>query len=140
LKVISEAVPVPNLPNKVLGVTWDSNINDRNIFIVFDQHDIFTYVYVKYSIDGRYKFVGKVTFGIFFGCFKGSSVQKVGQTSLVSKQIPLLMYSGEVMSATSGGQLTQLMLNTHDSLQVGLGERDQTIMEANFNKQIALHR
>jgi hypothetical protein len=119
--VISEAVPVPNLPNKVLGVTWDSNINDRNIFIVFDQHDIFTYVYVKYSIDG-------------------SSVQKVGQTSLVSKQIPLLMYSGEVMSATSGGQLTQLMLNTHDSLQVGLGERDQTIMEANFNKQIALHR
>jgi hypothetical protein len=50
------------------------------------------------------------------------------------------MYSGEVMSATSGGQLTQLMLNTHDSLQVGLGERDQTIMEANFNKQIALHR
>jgi hypothetical protein len=74
--VISEAVPVPNLPNKVLGVTWDSNINDRNIFIVFDQHDIFTYVYVKYSIDGRYKFVGKVTFGIFLFVLKARRYKK----------------------------------------------------------------
>ncbi|RZB40660.1 WD repeat-containing protein 19 [Asbolus verrucosus] len=119
--VINEVVSIPNLPNKVVGVTWDSNINDRNIFIVYDRHDIFTYVYVKCSI-------------------YGSSVQKVGQTSLVSKQTPLLMYAGEVMSATSGGQLTQLILNTHDSLQIGINERDQAILEANFNKQIALHR
>ncbi|EFA01913.1 WD repeat-containing protein 19 isoform X3 [Tribolium castaneum] len=119
--VINEVVLIPNLPNKVLGVTWDSNINDRNIFIVYDQHDIFTYVYVRYSING-------------------SSVQKVGQTSLVTKQIPLLMYSGEVISATPGGQITQLILNTHDSPQIGVNEHDQTIQETNFNKQIALYR
>lgn len=70
----------------------------------------------------------------------GSRVEKVGQTSLVSKQIPLLMYAGEVMSATSGGQLTQLMLSTHDSMQIGINERDLAILEANFSKQMALRR
>lgn len=70
----------------------------------------------------------------------GPSVQRIGSTSLVSKQTPLLMYSGEVMSATSGGQLTQLNLSTHDTNLLGIGERDQSILEANFKKQIALHR
>lgn len=50
--VINECVGIPDLPNKVVGVTWDSNIHDRNIFIVYDKHDIFTYVYVKYSVYG----------------------------------------------------------------------------------------
>ncbi|XP_063927605.1 WD repeat-containing protein 19 [Zophobas morio] len=119
--VINEVVAIPNLPNKVSGATWDSNINDRNIFLVHDQHDIFTYVYVKYSVHGP-------------------SVEKIGQTSLVSKQTPLLMYSGEVISATSGGQISRLMLNTHDSHQAGISEREHTILESNFHKQIALHR
>lgn len=50
------------------------------------------------------------------------------------------MFAGEVMSATSGGQLTQLNLSTHDSMLLGIGEKDQSILELNFNKQIALHR
>lgn len=70
----------------------------------------------------------------------GSSVQRIGSTTLVSKQTPLLMHAGEVMSATSGGQLTQLNLSTHDSILLGIGDRDQSILELNFNKQIALHR
>lgn len=109
------------MPNKIAGVTWDSNLQDRNIFIVYDEHDIFTYIYVKCSI-------------------YGPSVQKIGNTSLVSKQIPLLMYSGEVMSATSGGQLTQLNLATHDSFLLGINDRDQSVLQANFNKQLSLHR
>lgn len=70
----------------------------------------------------------------------GPSVQKIGSTSLVSKQVPLLMYSGEVMSATSGGQLTQLNLATHDSFLLGINDRDQSVLQANFNKQLLLHR
>lgn len=50
------------------------------------------------------------------------------------------MYAGEVMSATSGGQLTQLNLSTHDSTLLGITEKDHNILEINFNKQIALHR
>lgn len=67
-------------------------------------------------------------------------MKKIGQTLLVSKQTPLLMCGGEVMSATSGGQITQLMLASHDSTQTSLAERDQAILEANFNKQLALQR
>lgn len=112
---------IPGLPNKILGVTWDSNLSDRNVFIVYDDHNIYTYIFVKYSI-------------------YGSSVQKIGSTSLVSRQMPILMYAGEVMSATSGGQLTQLNLSTHDSNLLGISERDHNILESNLNKQIALHR
>lgn len=50
----NEVFLVPGLPNKVVGVTWDTNLSDRNVFIVFDEHDIFTYIYVKYSIYGEF--------------------------------------------------------------------------------------
>lgn len=42
------------LPNKVLGVTWESNISDRNIFIAYDKTDIFTFIYVRLSTGGNY--------------------------------------------------------------------------------------
>ncbi|CAH0560259.1 unnamed protein product [Brassicogethes aeneus] len=117
----NKSLEIPDLPSKINGVTWDSNISDRNIFIVYDENEIFTYIYVKFSIDGP-------------------KVIKVGVTGLVSKQLPLLMYAGEVMSATSGGQLSQLALSTHDSVQSGINERDSAVLEANFNKQLSLHR
>lgn len=111
------------------------------MFIVYDEHNIYTYIYIKYSIYGEFIFNLNLSNNIDCYCFVlGSSVQKVGQTSLVSKQIPLLMYAGEVMSATSGGQLTQLFLTSHDS-PVGITDSDQTIeLQSNFNKQLALHR
>lgn len=79
-------------------------------------------------------------FKIIFYIISGSYVRKIGETILVSKQVPLLMYAGEVMSAISGGQLAQLQLTTHDALQSGLMERDQTTLEENFNKQLNLQR
>ncbi|XP_023012404.2 intraflagellar transport protein Oseg6 isoform X1 [Leptinotarsa decemlineata] len=119
--VSMETVPIPSLPNKVLGITWDSNITDRNIFIVHEEQEISTYIYVKHSIDGSF-------------------VKRIGQTALVTKQTPLLMYAGEVMSGTSNGQLAQLSLSTHDSVQIGINGRDPVVLETNFNKQLALHR
>lgn len=113
---------IPDVPNKINGVIWDSNISDRNVFIVFDDNDIHTYLYMKLHIDG-------------------SNVKKVGETVLVSKQIPLIMYQGEVMCATSNGQLSQLGLSTHDVSQLGMVlERDKKTLENNFNKQLHLHR
>lgn len=53
LQVLNETVPIPELPNKVEGVTWDSNIMDRNTFIVFDNHEIFTYIYINHSTEGK---------------------------------------------------------------------------------------
>ncbi|XP_048517184.1 WD repeat-containing protein 19 [Dendroctonus ponderosae] len=120
--VTNELIPIPNIPSKVNGVTWDSNICDRNIFIIYDDNDIHTYLYIKLHIDG-------------------TRVKKIGETVLVSKQIPLIMYQGEVMCATSNAQLSQLNLTTHDSSQVGMIlERDKNVTESNFFKQLALHR
>lgn len=67
-------------------------------------------------------------------------MEKVGTTSLSSQQVPLLMHSGDVISASSGGQLTQLHLATHDTILMGIGDKDQIVLENNFNKQLALHR
>ncbi|VEN58981.1 unnamed protein product [Callosobruchus maculatus] len=95
--VLNEIIPIPDLPAKTHGITWDSNINDRNIFIAYDDHEICTYAYIDNSVD-------------------------------------------EVMSASSGGQLTQILLSTHDSMQIGIMDKDQTILESNFNKQLNLLR
>lgn len=54
--------------------------------------------------------------------------------------MPLLMYAGEVTCATSGGQITQMMLNTHDSSQLNALDKDTSILENNFEKQLSLHR
>ncbi|XP_072391731.1 WD repeat-containing protein 19 isoform X3 [Diabrotica undecimpunctata] len=119
--VLNEAVAIPNLPNKVLGVVWDNNIAERNVFIIYDEHQITAYHYVSRST-------------------KGSLVEVIGNTLLVTKQLPLLMYSGEVTSATSGGQITQLILTTHETPQLNVNEKDHTMLEANYNKQLSLHR
>lgn len=103
------------------GAVWDTNITDRNTFIIFDDQQIITYHYVQHSI-------------------QGSHIKKIGATSVLSKQLPLLMYSGEVTCATSGGQLTQIILNTHEFVRSGAVESDVTLLEANLDKQLALHR
>ncbi|XP_057660350.1 WD repeat-containing protein 19 [Diorhabda carinulata] len=117
----NEVVSIPNLPSKVVGIVWDSNIAERNIFIVYDENNIYTYHYVSRST-------------------KGTFVEKIGHTTLVTKQLPLLMYSGVVTSASSGGQLTQLILTTHDTSQLNVNEKDQSILEEHFNKQLSLQR
>ncbi|XP_030765268.1 WD repeat-containing protein 19 [Sitophilus oryzae] len=120
--VINELTPIQNIPNKVSGCTWDCNVSDRNIFIIYDDHEIHTYIYMRLYIEG-------------------TKVKKIGETVLVAKQIPLLMYQGEVMCATSSGQLSQLNLSTHDVSHIGVMlERDRKVLETNFNKQLELHR
>lgn len=65
---------------------------------------------------------------------------KVGQTTLLSKQIPLLMASGEVLAATTGGQITKLQLSTHDTFPHTSVEKNPKTLEAHFNKQLALNK
>lgn len=73
--------------------------------------------------------------------FPGSSVKKIGVTNLVSKQLPLHLHAGQVMSASSGGQLSQLNLTTHDTFLLGIDDdRDRSILEQNLGKQLALLR
>lgn len=50
------------------------------------------------------------------------------------------MYAGDVMSATSTGQLTQLNLTTHNYHQMVIIERDNSVTESNLKKQLALNK
>lgn len=70
----------------------------------------------------------------------GPSVEFLGKTSMVSNQIPLMMNSGEVVLATSGGQLTQLTLSTHETVQLGILEKDTSVLENTLQSQLALQR
>lgn len=121
--VTNDTLTLPDpIPTKISGVCWDSNMADRNIFIVFNEAEIVTYVYVRTSIHG-------------------TALQRIASTKLVSKQVPLLMFAGEVMSATSAGQLTQLTLASHDTHPINATvEKDRTVLEGVLGKQIALHR
>lgn len=49
----NEVISIPDLPNKVSKVIWNSVLADRNVFIVFDEQDIYTYIYIKQSIYGK---------------------------------------------------------------------------------------
>lgn len=50
------------------------------------------------------------------------------------------MYSGNIMSATTGGQLSHITLSTHDSAVLTIIDNDLVALETNFNKQLSLHR
>ncbi|KAK4886815.1 hypothetical protein RN001_003086 [Aquatica leii] len=119
--VINELVSIPNLPSKITGIIWDSSLTDRNIFVVYNDVEILTYIYNKLSI-------------------YGPSVQYLGITKLVSKQVPLFIYNGDVQMASSGGLLTKLALATHESAQAVLLDQDEAVYESLLNKQLKLHR
>lgn len=117
----NETVQVPDTPAKITGVLWESCATERNVFIVYNDEEIFTYIYVKFSI-------------------YGTNIQQIDKTVLASKQVPLLMYNGDIMSATASGQLTQLNLTSHNFMQTAIVDRDSAALESTFNKQMALHK
>lgn len=50
------------------------------------------------------------------------------------------MASGEVLAATTGGQITKLQLSTHDTFPHTSVEKNPKTLEAHFNKQLALNK
>lgn len=51
--VTTELVGVPDPPMQISGLVWDSNLADRNIFLIYNDQDIFTYIYIKFNIHGK---------------------------------------------------------------------------------------
>ncbi|XP_055600777.1 WD repeat-containing protein 19 [Uranotaenia lowii] len=92
LSATEEAIRVPDFPKHVVGVLWD--LSHANVFVAFDRSNCITYAFVRSSIEGK-------------------KVEKVGVTSLISDQIPLMLYNGELCLHGSGGRLTNIVLDTH---------------------------
>lgn len=89
---IEETIPIPNILKQATGILWD--YSHPSIFIVFDEKLCSTYVFIRHSVDGKY-------------------VRKVGETKLLSDQIPLMLYDGDLCLYSSGGKLTTISLDTH---------------------------
>lgn len=64
----------------------------------------------------------------------------MGKTKLIGQQIPLFLHGGELLLATSDGNLTQLTLSTHESCTQLPIDKDTTVLENHLNKSLALQR
>lgn len=80
------------MPKQVTGVLWD--FSHPSIFIVFDGQICVTYIFIRNSV-------------------KGKCVRQVGETKLLTDQIPLMLYDGDLCLYSSGGKLTTISLETH---------------------------
>lgn len=55
---------------------------------------------------------------------EGKRVRKIGETKILSDQIPLMLYDGELCLYSSGGKLTNLSLDTH-KFSISMSANDQ---------------
>lgn len=87
-----ETVSITNLPKNCKGILWDS-APTSNSFIAFDDKVAVEYYFVRYSVNGKY-------------------VVNVGETPLLSDQMPILLFDGDLCLATSSGNLSSTTLKT----------------------------
>lgn len=91
IPMTEDVLKIPEMPKNFSGVLWD--YAHPSTFVVFDTKSCITYVYIRHSIKGRY-------------------VEKVGQTKLLTEQLPLMCYDGTVVNS-SGGRISSITLDTH---------------------------
>lgn len=80
------------MPKQVVGILWD--FSHPSVFIVFDGKLCVTYIFIRHSVNGK-------------------CVRKVGETKLLTDQIPLMLYDGDLCLYSNGGKLTTISLDTH---------------------------
>lgn len=83
------------MPKQVVGILWD--FSHPSVFIVFDGKLCVTYIFIRHSVNGK-------------------CVRKVGETKLLTDQIPLMLYDGDLCLYSDGGKLTTISLDTHKFL------------------------
>lgn len=111
LPTTEEVIKIPELSKSTTVAIWD--LLQPNVFITFDDSSksLTTFVYIPISIKGRY-------------------IQKIGQTKLLSDQLPLMLYDGDVCINSGGSRVNSITLSTHkNNPSMSLEEQ----MEVNLN-------
>ncbi|XP_052751599.1 WD repeat-containing protein 19 isoform X2 [Galleria mellonella] len=113
------AVPPPRRaappPAPLRGVIWDICLSDRNVFIIYTEDTIDTYYYAANSIDGPH-------------------VDYVASTTILTGQIPLILFSGDVYCYATGGIIQKVSLESHNT--AGLAEADAEKRAANQRRHV----
>lgn len=104
---------IPDFPKTYKGVIWDSS-NQSNVFLIFDNKICSTYILIRKSILGEH-------------------VKKVGETQLVSDQIPLIFNDGQLCLYATGGKINTITLTTHLN-NPGMGPKEHLEILKNLRK------
>ncbi|XP_060772640.1 WD repeat-containing protein 19 isoform X2 [Neoarius graeffei] len=88
---------IPDFSSTITGVLWENSVNDKAVFVAFDEDKVYTYTFHKDTI-------------------QGSKVILVGATKLPFSHKPLLLYNGELTCQTQSGKTSSVLLSTHSFL------------------------
>jgi len=102
---------IPDLTTSVKGVLWETHPFDKDIFIIYNKKEIFTYIFHRESIEGSF-------------------VSLVGQTRLPFSQRPLLVNNGTVTLQSSSGKINYLLLDTHSFLSPDISSLNEQAFES----------
>ncbi|XP_066952339.1 LOW QUALITY PROTEIN: WD repeat-containing protein 19 [Macrobrachium rosenbergii] len=118
--VNDDLLEIPEFPGSCKGCLWENCPSDRNVFVLFDEKQLYTYVLHQEHI-------------------KGPHVELVGTTKIPPGQVPLLLYNGEVTLQTASGKTAPLILSSHE-MEANIHDYSHEQLRTALKKNIALRR
>ncbi|XP_077544266.1 intraflagellar transport protein Oseg6 [Haemaphysalis longicornis] len=102
---------IANIPSAAKGVFWDQHLDNRGCFVVFDEVNIYMYMYVQETV-------------------VGALVEPVRTVSIPSGQYPLLLHNGSLTCQTQSGKTAQLLVSgTEDKGKSTAAQQRQELAE-----------
>ncbi|KAK3876370.1 hypothetical protein Pcinc_018852 [Petrolisthes cinctipes] len=118
--VNDDLLEVPEFPGSCRGCLWETSPVDRHVFAIYDEKNLYTYIYHQEHI-------------------KGHHVALIGTTKIPPSQVPLLLYNGEVTLQTASGKTASLILASHE-MEANLHDYSHDQLRTALKKNIALRR
>ncbi|MCI4395062.1 hypothetical protein PGIGA_G00175990 [Pangasianodon gigas] len=112
---------IPDFSSTITGVLWENWVNDKAIFVAFDEDKVYTYAFHKDTI-------------------QGSKVILVGATKLPFSHKPLLLYNGELTCQTQSGKTSSILLSTHSFLSTTQTNSSKEQLQSQLQQAIKLKR
>ncbi|XP_045115021.1 WD repeat-containing protein 19-like isoform X2 [Portunus trituberculatus] len=118
--VNDDLLEVPQFPGSCHGCLWENSPSDRHMFTLFDEKQLYTYIYHQEHI-------------------KGHHLELIGMTKFPSSQVPLLLYNGEVTLQTASGKTVPLILSSHE-MEANIHDYSHEQLRTALKKNISLRR
>uniref|UniRef100_A0A3B1INX8 WD repeat-containing protein 19 n=1 Tax=Astyanax mexicanus TaxID=7994 RepID=A0A3B1INX8_ASTMX len=112
---------IPDFSPMITGVLWENWVNDKSVFVAFDEDKVYTYAFHKDTV-------------------QGSKVILVGSTKLPFSHKPLLLYNGELTCQTQSGKTSNVILSTHSFLSDTHADSRKEQLQSLLQQAIKLKR
>ncbi|KAK8722853.1 hypothetical protein OTU49_012085 [Cherax quadricarinatus] len=118
--VNDDILEIPEFPGSCRGCLWENSPSDRHLFAIFDDKQLYTYIFHQEHI-------------------KGHHVELIGTTKIPPSQVPLLLYNGEVTLQTASGKTAPLILSSHE-MESNIHDYNHEQLRTALKKNISLRR